>query len=308
MCLKNWFFVGVLLFMWLPAAASANDERCSALAEKGAMNGLCTAYVSGRSCLEVENHPTRRCEVLRENFARASGGLDIDAFLMNAGGEARKTIWPDGGSVNLPGVATVAFPAGAFPTPTDVALRVTSDPRVDELFSETAFIFRATTRSEHELRISTGGAPPLSESVVVTMEVPESLVKEMPAGHSIEAFAAIEQGGMLVTPHPVFEVLVSHYDEEARLITFEVPGAAFGNNQYTEGEYQAIIVLAPTPGEPHPAISAASLQYRHGDIHLKTGREIAQRNQEPNEPLQLTAPPWLSWHVRHSKDRNQKVI
>lgn len=237
--------IGLFSFLATPALA-AQQDRCQEASFDQALYGLCKAYTSGVDCLAPENRDAQRCVRLRQNLARKGGG-DLDERLTGTKG-VKGTIAPDGGTIELPDVAKVWFPAGAFDSPRTVALKTTSDDDVNALFDETASSFRTAGRLPYELRIGTGDAPPLSETVQVSMHVPDSLLASMPADHAIEAFVGIEQGGAQEIPHTLFELIESEYDATNQVITLEIPGAAFASNALTQGEYQAIITLAPTPG------------------------------------------------------------
>ena len=231
-----------------PAFAAPPDTSCSEASFDKALYGLCKAYTSGIDCLDPANRDQKRCIVLRQQFASKSGGQDIDAILKSRNGTVSATIDHDGGSIELPGVAKAWFPPGAFDSPHVITLKTTSDNAVNELFDETASIFRTLGRLPYEFRIGTGDSPPLSDTIEVEMHVPDSLLQAMPSDYSIEVFAGIEQGGAQEIPHTLFELLESRYDPINQVITFDLPGSAFANTALTEGEHQAITILSPTPG------------------------------------------------------------
>lgn len=242
-------------------AFAAQQDPCQEASFDKALYGLCKAYTSGADCLNPEKSDSKHCVQLRQNFAKKGGGQDIDDLLKGKNGAVTLTIGTDGGTIELPDVAKVWFPQGAFDSSRTVTLKVTSDNDVNQLFDETASIFRTAGRLPYELRIGTGNTPPLSETIQVEMHVPNSLIQSMPADHAIEAFVSIEQGGAQEIPYTVFELLDSQYDPTNQILTFEVPGAAFANNSLTQGEYQAIITLAPTPGtDSSTATSSVSLE------------------------------------------------
>lgn len=152
-----------------------------------------------------------------------------------------------GGKIELPGIAAVSFPSGAFESPQSVLLRITTDNGVNELFNDTAAIFRRLNRVPYEIRIGTGDSPPRSDTVSVEMKVPEELFESVASGFTIEVLVGIEQGGALELPHTVFEIMDSKYIHDERVVRCEIPAAAFANNPLTQGEYQAIIIVALVP-------------------------------------------------------------
>jgi len=240
--------VATLVFGVGPAFAAPPDTLCSEASFDKALYGLCKGYTSGIDCLDPANRDEKRCIVLRQQFASKSGGQDIDAILKGLNGAVSATVDYDGGTIELPRLAKVWFPRGAFDSPQVVTLKTTSDNAVNELFDETASIFRTFGRLPYEFRIGTGDSPPLSDTIEVEMHVPDSLLQAMPSDYSMEVFAGIEQGGAQEIPHTLFELQESSFDPVNQVITFDLPGSAFANTVLTEGGYQAIIILSPTPG------------------------------------------------------------
>lgn len=249
--LKNISLIFFLLGLFQTANAAPANECIEAEFDKS-LFGLCQAYLSGVNCLDDANKDTPRCVALRKNFAIKSGGKDI-ADILNGGGNNQKfTIGAAGGTAELQNAIKVIFPSGAFPTDTTVSLGLTSDTDINTLFDEFTVMFRPSGRLSYEARIGTGIEPPLSETVQVDMQVPNNLVSATPQEYGIEVFVMIEQGAEDETPYAIFELIPSTYDSTNQIISFELPGAAFSNNAYTQNEYQAVVTLAPTPGVSSP--------------------------------------------------------
>lgn len=251
----------ILLLFVMPLSVMANGlDYCRAAGLEGSLLGICTAYTSPKSsCLLPEVSDRQRCESLRKSFFDRSGGLNIDYVLEGGLVSTSEVIGSGGGTVTLKNVGAFAFAPSAFEHDVLVTVETTSDEEIDALFDEHASIFRPSDRLGYEVRISTGEMPPRSEFVSVEMNVPQVFLDKMPSGYSVQAFALIVQGSQDEAPFPVFELITSSYDFETKTITFELPGAAFSDTFTSDGSYQAIITLAPTPG-PSGVLSFGEMQ------------------------------------------------
>lgn len=164
-------------------------------------------------------------------------------------GGATEIIGSNGGVVDLAGVANVWFPSGAFDVNTPVSVKTTSRLDIANVFNESAGLFRVSARSSYEVRISTGSSWPRSDTTRVELQVPADVLNAMQLGYGIEVFAGIEQGGGQSLPFTVFDMLASRYDSASSTLTFELPAFAFAQTDLTEGEFQALLIIALTPGE-----------------------------------------------------------
>lgn len=224
-------------------AAICEDAQLS-----GELLGLCNAYVNGQSCLELQHHDSNRCVAIRREFREKSDGLDLDEVL--AQDSIRVLVPATGGSVRLPNIATITFSADAFESATVVEVAVGRDASVAATFQEFASIFRPSSRLAYEVTVSTGALPPLSESVDVQLNLPADFLAQVPAGYGVELFAMVEQVSDLDMPYKSFELFESHLTQAGDGIVASVPGGAFFLD--VDGEYKAIITLAPTPGIKDP--------------------------------------------------------
>ena len=101
-----------LALLVTPRASAAMQSECEEAGLGGAPLAICSAYVQ-QDCPAPENHSRPQCAALRTNFAKVSGGEDLDGVLSPDSAEA--TIPAAGGTVTLPGIGSATFPAGAFP-------------------------------------------------------------------------------------------------------------------------------------------------------------------------------------------------
>lgn len=240
----------------MPMAHAETATTCKEARLDGSMLAICSAFVQN-SCAESENHSKPQCDALRQAFFRVSGGQDLESVLSPDAAEA--TIPSSGGIVNLPGIGSTTFPVGAFPDGARVRLSVGSDAQVAANFEEFASIFRPSLRLAYEVTISTGAAPPLSDSVDVILELPNDFRAQVPDGYGIELFAMVEQASDLDLPFRTFELFESHLNESGAAIQATIPAGAFFED--SDGQYKTIFTLAPTPGvkDPLPVLMHSAL-------------------------------------------------
>lgn len=168
----------------------------------------------------------------------------------NAGSKelASAEIGAEGGAIDG-GILGVFVPENVLTDSTTVGLSTTSTPEIAEIFDESAQLFRSSVRSSNEFRISTGNIQPTDDTIQVDVSVPNELLAGMQPGDGIEVFLGYEQGGLASEPFVIFDIVESSLDQSTSTLRFNLPGSSFINSELTDGEYQAIIILAATPGE-----------------------------------------------------------
>lgn len=149
-----------------------------------------------------------------------------------------------GGSVRLENVGTVDFPKNAFESATTVSIKATASAEIPQIFEIAAILFGPVTVFTNAVKIGTGLQPPNSDSIKTRIFIPEALRKEIASGARLEIFAGIEQGGANEIPFTSFDRVDSSYNEKTSELEFELFGGAFAKTELTEGEYQAILVIA----------------------------------------------------------------
>lgn len=149
-----------------------------------------------------------------------------------------------GGTVVLPGTASVEIATDTFSTAAMVTVSTTQDPIVAETFSETAAIFNPSSRLSYEVNIVFDQVPQ-TETVTVVLNVPDELEAAISPGDAIEVFVLTESGD---PPIQIF-ILISGsvYDDAAGTISFDLPGSTFLEDS-TAGTFTATVTLGPTPG------------------------------------------------------------
>jgi murein DD-endopeptidase MepM/ murein hydrolase activator NlpD len=107
-------------------------------------------------------------------------------------------------------------------------------------------MFRPSSRLSYEVLLR-ASAPPITEAIEAFLNVPPDFAASVNAGDKIEVFALIETGDAQEEDFSLFELLEgSVYDPTQQTVSFELPGVAFVEN--AEGDFVAIMTLAPTPG------------------------------------------------------------
>lgn len=230
-----------------PAHAEPSSV-CQEAQLSGPSLGLCNTYLSGQNGLDPSIHDSQRCVSIRRSFAGITDGKDLDQIL---GSDSVRAVVPStGGSVTLPGIATVTFPSDAFANHTRVEVSSGRDASIAALFEEFASIFRPSSRLAYEVTVTTGALPPLSETFDVRLDLPADFLAQVPEGHGIELFSILEQESDQSFPYQTFELFESHLTETGNGIVATVPGAVFFLD--SDGAYKAVFTLTPTPGVKDP--------------------------------------------------------
>ena len=162
---------------------------------------------------------------------------------------------PGGGTIGLPGYATVLFAPGTFPWPQLAKVEKTSSSATAQAFADSAEIFQPGSTPGYEIRINTGLSKP-QVSVEVTVVVPADFA--IPAGSRVEAFAQFWEQDELDALDS-FELIPSTFDEPTRAVTLTLPPAAFTSQRRGDGTFEAIVMLAATPGAVPPQVLSFSL-------------------------------------------------
>lgn len=154
---------------------------------------------------------------------------------------------PSGGTIELPGKASVTFRPGSFVTSQAVEVSATSSPETETDFNLTADIFDAATRLSYEIRVNTGDAAPATE-VEVVLTVPDDFLNSIPQNSEIQVFAQIFQdGGEEVLDS--FDLFPSIFDPLVKTIRVTLPVEAFSNRRRADDTFEAIVTLAATPSK-----------------------------------------------------------
>jgi murein DD-endopeptidase MepM/ murein hydrolase activator NlpD len=184
---------------------------------------------------------------------------DRRAFVVRSGDLPRPVsgvISPQGGTLESPGVGRVTFPAGAFLTDTTVELSVTRDPRVQQLFDDTAVpIFDAANRLGYELRITTGTVQPL-QNPQVTFTLPDSFRFDVAPGSEVRILSENLWDGPDATLD-TFELLPDRFVAADLQIAATMPAYFFTDSLRSDGVFELVTLAAATPTAAPTVLSAA---------------------------------------------------
>jgi hypothetical protein len=188
------------------------------------------------------------CQAPPGNPAAAADGASVGTPIAGAAvpqdSTAQATIPVGGGSLELPGIATVRFPPGAFANAQTVTLAATRS-------EETALDFETTVpvptiaRGAYELRILTGSAPP-QDSVEVIMRIPDEVRSAVAQGGALAAFAQIWQSGGQELLDGFVRVPVIGMSPDADRIRLRLDPVAFTDRRRADRQFEAIVVIAAT--------------------------------------------------------------
>ena len=147
-------------------------------------------------------------------------------------------IGPAGGTIALAGVGSLKFPAGAFPTATQVTIRTTADPATAALYTETTGIFELGPRASYEVRIDVGRVPP-AQPLAIELTIPDDF--DGAARVLIEQPGASEEDAL-----PQFEALEA--TTSAGSVKLTLAPEYLTSNLAPDGGFETVLTLAQ-PGQ-----------------------------------------------------------
>lgn len=197
-------------------------------------------------------------------IARPAVGARVD--------RAVETVVPaEGGVVELPGVGSVSFGAGAFEGDRHVELVAEAKPRVREPLERQARPERWGAPLPYELTLGTGDSGPAGD-VRVTIRLPSDYRQSMPADQTAiihaASFAVAADGQRLVSFFP----LDTQVEAGGELISAQLPPAFFQQRRDGSG-FEAVVVpialMAPAEGVGRPAYTTAIIGADGGTVRLE---------------------------------------
>jgi murein DD-endopeptidase MepM/ murein hydrolase activator NlpD len=155
----------------------------------------------------------------------------------SSGGSSSATIGPGGGTVTLDGIAEVEFPAGAFPSGSEVRIEQTTDPVTTEIWDESSAIFDPGTRAPYFVNVVTDVAP------IGIVKVKLFAPSEVGPGLLANGFASALEGNDGDDQELIeqFE-LVETATRDASSLTIDVPGTWFAERQ--RGVIEGVFTIA----------------------------------------------------------------
>lgn len=148
---------------------------------------------------------------------------------------------PGGGTVELVGVGTVTFPAGAFRAPRQVTLSARNAAETHELYVQKGLYLPFDLHGAWELRINSGDVAP-DTPVRVSLVVPSAFLDSLPSGGEPLVFARLRQESALDLIDSFVLIFPASFDSSTNRITAELD-AAFTDQRTPDGTFEAIVVL-----------------------------------------------------------------
>lgn len=138
----------------------------------------------------------------------------------------------------------VDFPAGSISSP-DVSIKKVTDPDIENIFNETADLFSVQQTLPYQIVLNVGKTAPAGDSIQLTISVPAASASSKKNG--VQLFAQVYQdGGMEILD--LFDLLPSAFNSDSGWLTAYIPAYAFTNQRKADSTYEAIFMVATTPG------------------------------------------------------------
>ena len=149
---------------------------------------------------------------------------------------------PSGGTVELGGVGTVTFPAGAFRSPRQVTLSAASALETQQLHASHGGWVPFTQSAPWELRINSGDAAP-EIPVTVSLVVPSEFLDSLPPDREPAVFALLVQGSELDLIHSFVEIFPAVFDSSSNRISTELSANVFTDQRTSDSTFEVIVVV-----------------------------------------------------------------
>ncbi len=148
---------------------------------------------------------------------------------------------PGGGTVELAGVGTVTFPAGAFRSPRQVTLSATSSLVTQHLHVRLGQWVPFTQSAPWELRINSGDAAP-ETPVTISLVVPSEFLDSLPPDYKSGVFAQLVQASEMDLIDSFVFIFPAVFDSSSNRISAELRDV-FTNQRMPDGTFEAIVVV-----------------------------------------------------------------
>lgn len=186
----------------------------------------------------------------------SGGGVVIDDFGVESA-TVTMQVPISGGTVVLPNVATIFFPASSFTVATDVSVTTSSSTEIGDIFANTSAIFAPGSRLNHDIRINIGVMPINGDvsSVDVSVTVPAAFVAALADGYDVEVFALISNNGGEEN-YVSFDLITGAFDANVGTVAATIPAGAFVDAHTLDGTFELVLLLASTPETIAATLSA----------------------------------------------------
>ena len=155
-------------------------------------------------------------------------------------------VGPSGGAVDLPGVARVVFPPGAFPSKQDVTLLTTSGPSTPSGRTDwDVSVGGPSVPLAYDIRVRTGDQPPTTPFDIAIV-IPADYLRSIPPSHRPALFAHFMEGGGSEALE-ILRKVASTIDATGDTLRAEVPLAAVLPPSPPDTRYETILVVGSVP-------------------------------------------------------------
>lgn len=154
------------------------------------------------------------------------------------------TIGAAGGTVTLPSVAEITFPAGSVPAGTQVAISRIATPTGESDFVEVSRFLSAANISLEAVEVSITSQP--GANVQVRLNVGAQYTTALPSGHVTRVLALSENSSALENAYPTYEILPVTINVGDSTISFEANPIYFARR--LNGRQMARFIVVTSPG------------------------------------------------------------
>lgn len=177
--------------------------------------------------------------------------------------------------VELPGYAILKVPGDAFTSARVIEVKAVVSLQTATAWADTAGIFLPTAVTDHEIRVITGDAAPLTDLTLKAI-APDSFVAAVPQSSEISAFVQLLQDTEL-DRFDSFEYLESSYASAQREVDSTLPSFSFTDaRQNSGGRFTAIVKLASTP-TPQPDVAQSQSVQRLAEVQHQAAAPVPTR-------------------------------
>ena len=207
-------------------------------------------------------------------------------------------IGPDGGVVDLPGVATFTFPAGLFAEPATVAVGTTPDAAADDRLASSMLLVSGSAAAGALIHLVVERPPVGAGTIHATIQVPADLV--IPPGERPELLV-LSDGEIESESLESFQLIPSIYREDA--MTLELPVWALTDRWRGDGQLEAVLAIVSSAGfgnelgrlaamaAPGPAATATECRAALIGTPVASGSPITSGYGLRDHPLKHVAKP-----------------
>lgn len=174
------------------------------------------------------------------------------------------TISPEGGGIELTGVATATFPADSFNTPRTVRLYREDLDSIPGAYTDSILINGVEAQSAYQVVLSVGTGLPRSDSFKLSIQVPDDFLALIQDGASIRAFARVTQEHEDEVLDS-YEVIPSRYDAGPRTLTVDFNKAWLTQAHGPGAAFEAVVAFVTIPGGRRVASAQAT-----ATVHAET--------------------------------------